>query len=132
MAPIVFLLLAAFLIDRPIGHLWDFGALDFEFQSTRKYKLGKIYFVTSEFRLLRKNRFLPKKSDFWQKFQFSTNISIFDKHFSFTQKFQFSTKISIFDKHFKFRQKFQFSTKFGFSTKFFNVLQKFQFSTKIF
>ena len=48
------------------------------------------------------------KFDFWLKFQFLTQVSIFDSNCNFWLKYQFLTQISIFDSNINFWLKLQF------------------------
>ena len=54
------------------------------------------------------SEFLAENFDFWPKFRFLTDISIFDRNFDFWPKFRFLTDISIFHRNFDFRPKFRF------------------------
>ena len=49
--------------------------------------------------------------DFWQKYQFFSEISISNHNFDFWPKFRFLTKISIFEQNCDFRPKFRFLIK---------------------
>ena len=72
-----------------------------------------------------------KNWNFWPKFRFLTNISIFDYNFDFRPTFRFSTTILIFDQNFYFRPKFLFSTKISIFDQNFDFWPKFWISTKI-
>ena len=47
-------------------------------------------------------RFFGENLDFWRKFEFLTNISIFIQNFGFLRKFRFLNKIAIFEQNFDF------------------------------
>ena len=78
-------------------------------------KILILQFWFYKFEFLSQISIFESNFNFWVKFQFLSQISIFESNFNFRVKFHFEGQISIFESNFILRVKFQFLSQISFS-----------------